>query len=72
VVGGLSERDTTFKGGARNILSPFLKVPRQCPFVLPVETRSMEGRCWEVNKDKGLGSGLRYEQRREGQGLYCI
>jgi hypothetical protein len=26
-------RDTRFKGEARNILSPFLKVPRQCPFV---------------------------------------
>jgi hypothetical protein len=54
-------RDTTFKGGARNILSPFSRVPRHCPFVLLVGACFMEGMCWEVNKGKGLGSGLRYQ-----------
>jgi predicted metal-dependent RNase len=38
-------RNTTFKGGARNII-PGLKVPRQCPLVLLVEVYLTQGEAF--------------------------
>jgi hypothetical protein len=47
-------RDTIFKGrgGGRNIFSPVLKVPRQCPLVLPIEV------CLRVGNALGTLEGL--------------
>jgi hypothetical protein len=40
-----------------------LKVPRQCPLILLVEVHLSEGKA--LGKEKGLGSGLFYEERKE-------
>jgi hypothetical protein len=40
-------RDTTFKGGGQETLSPVLKIPRQCPLVLLVEVCLTEGEAFK-------------------------
>jgi hypothetical protein len=50
------------RGGKKNC--PALKVPSQCPFVLPVELRLSEGIILGRGKGKALRRGLCYEQRR--------
>jgi hypothetical protein len=41
--------------GGKILFSPVLKVPRQCPLVLPVEVRLREGKALGSEKGKGLG-----------------
>jgi hypothetical protein len=45
----------------------------QCPLVLLVDIRLGEGKALVSEEDKGLGSGLCYEDVKEDeQGLYCL
>jgi hypothetical protein len=66
--------DTTYKVGEIYTCMykhfPALKVPRQCPLVLLVVVRLIEGRALGSEKGKELGRALCYEQRKEvGSGL---
>jgi hypothetical protein len=50
-----------------------MKIPRQCQFFLLVEARLRKGKVLGSEVNKGLGSELRYDERKEvGQGPYCV
>jgi hypothetical protein len=62
-VGGDSERHYILSG--TEFFPSFLMILRQCLIVLRVEERLRKGKALGSEKGKGLGYGLRYEQKEK-------